>query len=246
MSKRTSVSTNGGPAKDTPSDMDQRASLAHDKQKTLLSSETGHFSLIRALHLADLITELNGFCGVMSIFTSMRYCLGDPKETGTAYLALGFLPFALFFDFMDGKVARWRKKSSMMGQELDSLADLISFGVAPAVVAFSIGLRTAADHVGLAFFVLCGLTRLARFNVTVTSVPKDATGKAKYFEGTPIPTSLGLDALMAWWIGQGWIHDGLPGGLWFAGTSFEVHPIVGLFVLHGCLMTSKTIHIPKP
>lgn len=61
----------------------------------------------------------------MSIFTSLRYCLGDPASTSTLYLALFFLPFGLFFDFMDGKVARWRKKSSMMGQELDSLADLV-------------------------------------------------------------------------------------------------------------------------
>lgn len=61
----------------------------------------------------------------MSIFSSLRYCLGDPADTGNLYLALAFLPFGLFFDFMDGRVARWRKKSSMMGQELDSLADLV-------------------------------------------------------------------------------------------------------------------------
>lgn len=147
---------------------------------------------------------------------------------------------------MDGKVARWRKKSSMMGQELDSLADLISFGVAPAAVAFSIGIRTTVDHVLLAFFVLCGLTRLARFNVTTAVIPKDKTGKASYFEGTPIPTSLGLDALMAYWISQDWILDSLPLGTWFTDTAYELHPIALLFVLHGCLMTSKTIHIPKP
>ena len=80
----------------------------------------------RALHLADLITELNGFCGVMSIFSSLKYCLGEPSDFGNLYLALAFMPFGLFFDFMDGKVARWRKKSSLMGQELDSLADLVS------------------------------------------------------------------------------------------------------------------------
>lgn len=62
----------------------------------------------------------------MSVFSSLRYCLGEPSSTGNIYAALAFLPFGLFFDFMDGKVARWRKKSSMMGQELDSLADLVS------------------------------------------------------------------------------------------------------------------------
>lgn len=61
----------------------------------------------------------------MSIFSSLRYCLGDPSAHGNLWAALGFLPFGLFFDFFDGKVARWRKKSSMMGQELDSLADLV-------------------------------------------------------------------------------------------------------------------------
>ena len=114
----------------------------------------------RALHLADLITEMNGtlanfcccylsgsqpvqsscaklhgpcadfiprtgFCGFMSILTAMRYCSGAPEELSKMWLALGFMPFGLFFDFMDGKVARWRHKSSLMGQELDSLADLV-------------------------------------------------------------------------------------------------------------------------
>lgn len=61
----------------------------------------------------------------MSIFSSLRYCLGSPNEYGDLWMALGFMPFGLFFDFMDGKVARWRKKASLMGQELDSLADLV-------------------------------------------------------------------------------------------------------------------------
>ena len=55
----------------------------------------------------------------------MRYCLGPPDSFGNIWAALAFMPFGLFFDFMDGKVARWRGKSSLMGQELDSLADLV-------------------------------------------------------------------------------------------------------------------------
>jgi len=234
---------NGAVSRDAGSEFNDPA---YDKQKILLSTDAGHFSLMRALHMADFITELNGFCGSMSIFSSLRYCLGDPSDVGNLWLAFAFLPLALFFDFMDGKVARWRRKSSLMGQELDSLADLISFGIAPAVAAFCIGMRTPLDHVLLTFFILSGLTRLARFNVTTTVIPKDKTGKATYFEGTPIPTSLGLDAVMAYWVSQGWIHEALPLGTWFDGTVFEVHPAVGLFVVHGCLMTSKTIHIPKP
>lgn len=205
-----------------------------------------------------------GFCGVMSIFSSMRYCLGSPSAHGNLWAALALMPFGLFFDFMDGKVARWRKKSSLMGQELDSLADLVclhgasifckhaklipqvSFGIAPAASAFAIGMRTPVDHLFLTFFVLCGLTRLARFNITVANVPKDATGKSKYFEGTPIPTSLSIAALMAYWVSKGWVLENIPWGVWAEGTALEFHPVVGLFVLSGIMMTSKTIHIPKP
>lgn len=114
------------------------------------------------------------------------------------------------------------------------------------MVAFSIGLRTFADTVGLTFFVLCGLTRLARFNVTVAVLPKDATGKSKYFEGTPIPTSLVLDGVMAYWVYNGLILDNIPLGMLAEGTMLEFHPAVLLFMIHGCLMTSKTIRIPKP
>ncbi|KAI9676917.1 MAG: CDP-diacylglycerol-serine O-phosphatidyltransferase [Caeruleum heppii] len=216
------------------------------KQKMLLESDTGHFSMIKALHLADLITELNGFCGVMSVFSSMRYCLGEPTNHGNLWAALAFMPFGLFFDFMDGKVARWRKKSSLMGQELDSLADLISFGVAPAACAFAMGLRTPLDHLLLTFFILCGLTRLARFNVTVAALPKDKTGKSRYFEGTPIPTTLGIAAVMAWWVSRGWVLEDVPGGVLGQGQWWEVHPVVAVFVLSGCAMVSKSIHIPKP
>jgi CDP-diacylglycerol---serine O-phosphatidyltransferase len=192
------------------------------------------------------LTGALGFCGVMSVFSSLRYCVqNDPTDHTNLYLALGFIPLGLFFDFMDGKVARWRKKASLMGQELDSLADLVSFGVSPAAAAFSLGLRTPLDHLLLTFFVLCGLTRLARFNVTVALLPKDATGKSKYFEGTPIPTSLAEASLMAYWVWNGWTHGNVPLGTVGSGL-FEVHPVVLIWVLHGCLMVSKTIHIPKP
>lgn len=95
-------------------------------------------------------------------------------------------------------------------------------------------------------FVLAGLARLARFNVTTGNVPKDATGKAKYFEGLPIPTSLTITALMAFWASRGWIHEQMPLGTYNAGTILAFHPIVGLYLAHGCCMLSKTLHIPKP
>jgi len=220
----------------------------HEKEAKMLalSGDQGHFSMIRTLHLADLITELNGFCGAMSIFSSMRYCLGDSSDYSPLWLSMVFMPFGFFFDAMDGKVARWRKKSSLLGQELDSLADLISFGMAPAACAFALGFRTFLDTLLLTFFVLCGLSRLARFNVTVQYLPKDETGKSKFFEGTPIPTTLGLVSIMAYWLKQGWALDQLPLGSVLVDTPFEFHPAVFMFVLHACAMVSKTVKIPKP
>jgi CDP-diacylglycerol---serine O-phosphatidyltransferase len=89
-----------------------------------LINPTGHFSMVRNFQLADLITLLNGVCGAMSIFSNMRYLVSnDPKDL---YTAMGFMPFGLFFDFMDGRVARWKNRSSLLGQELDSLADVVS------------------------------------------------------------------------------------------------------------------------
>lgn len=210
------------------------------------TSDTGHFSMLRQLQPADFITELNGFCGIMSVFSSLRYCLGEPTDLTNVWFALAFMPFGLFFDFMDGRVARWQKKSSLLGQELDSLADLISFGVAPASLAFAIGIRSLLDTVLLSFFVLCGLSRLARFNVSVQHLPKDASGKSKYFEGTPTPTSLSLMMVAAWWVSNEWVLENLPWGVVLKGSPLEFHPSVLLFVAHGCAMVSKSLKVPKP
>ncbi|OAL38823.1 CDP-diacylglycerol-serine O-phosphatidyltransferase [Fonsecaea nubica] len=242
MSRRAG-STNGV-EKQSPA---QPKDNAQSKQAMLLSQDTGHFSLVRALHLADLITEMNGFCGFMSILSSMRYCLADPSDLTNLWLAFGLMPFGLFFDFLDGKVARWREKSSLMGQELDSLADLVTFGVATAAAGFAMGFRTNVDQLFLSFYVLCGLTRLARFNVTVAMLPKDKSGKSKYFEGTPIPfaclISLTVMTACAW---SGWIHGDIPLGTFFSGTALEFHPLVVIFLVNGVLMTSRTLHVPKP
>ena len=125
-------------------------------------------------------------------------------------------------------------------------ASQISFGVAPAACAFAIGIRTPLDQVLLTCFVVSGLARLARFNVTTGNVPKDASGKAAYFEGLPIPTSLSIAALMAFWASRNWLQGSIPYGTIAQGSIFEVHPVVGLFLVHGCCMLSKTLHVPKP
>jgi len=94
--------------------------------------------------------------------------------------------------------------------------------------------------------VLSGLARLACFNVTTGNVPKDATGKAAYFQGLPIPTSLSIAALMAYWTSQDWLQDQIPFGVIGQGSIFEMHPIVLLFAGHACCMVSRTLHVPKP
>jgi len=209
----------------------------------------GHFSLVRNFRLADLVTIMNGFCGSMSIFSSARYLITNDKY----YLwhAIAFPVAGLMFDFFDGKVARWRKSSSLLGQELDSLADLISFGVAPALLAFTVGFRTLLDSIVLTGFICSGLARLARFNATVALVPKDTSGKAQYFEGLPIPSSLGIVSVIAYWTKKGWIEggEGIPLGttvLWGKpGESGEIHLLSLTFVAWAAAMVSKTLRVPK-
>jgi phosphatidylglycerophosphate synthase len=91
------------------------AGVRHDLTKSFIPC--------RNFRLADLVTIMNGVCGSLSIFSSARYLLTN--DIDDLWTALSFPLAGLMFDFFDGKVARWRKSSSMLGQELDSLADLV-------------------------------------------------------------------------------------------------------------------------
>src|SRR5262245_8517333 len=195
-----------------------------------------HFSMIRSFHLADLFTIANGCCGIGAVFHAMRFV---HTHDATQILAAGLLlPVAVVCDVLDGRVARWRHHASPLGREMDSLADVISFGVAPAAIAFAVGLRTPIDQVLLMYFAVCGLSRLARYNVTAAELA-DPTGKVRYFEGTPIPTSIVPLALLllAFWAG-----NLLPVDVF----GERLHLVALLFVLSGSLMISKTLRIPKP
>lgn len=108
------------------------------------------------------------------------------------------------------------------------------------------GIRTPLDQLLLTGFVLAGLARLARFNVTTGNIPKDSTGKASFFEGLPIPSSLSIAGLMGYWNYQDWIQEEIPFGTVAKGTILEMHPVVLLFVVHACCMLSRTLHVPKP
>ena len=194
-----------------------------------------HFSMIREFHLADLFTIANGFCGVAALFAAMTFLTsGDPRWLWQAAL---FVPAALIFDVLDGRIARWRHAASPMGRELDSLADVISFGVAPAAIAFAAGLTSVLDQLVLMYFVGCGLSRLARFNITAEALAGD-TGKVSLFEGTPIPTSVVPLALLMVAFQTGAL---LPVSILGA----ELHLVVLLFLLSGSLMISRTLRIPK-
>src|SRR3954469_20836581 len=155
-----------------------------------------HMSMLRSYTAADALTIGNASCGTICIFLCLDYLASDSRRfLWTAFL---LLPLALVCDVLDGYVARRsRRRQSILGADLDSLADVISFGVAPAVLGFTLGLRGGWDMVILTYFVVCGVSRLARFNVTADALADTRTGKVKYFEGTPIPTSIALVAVLA-------------------------------------------------
>ena len=197
--------------------------------------------MIRELHLADVFTLGNAACGVAAVFCAMIY-VGD-QSLAYFFAAAALAPAAFVFDVLDGRIARSRHTNSALGRELDSLADVISFGVAPAALGFAAGMRGGWDWIALMYFVCCGVSRLARYNVTAESLSADQ-GKVAYFEGTPIPTSVVLTGVLAFAAWQDRLGGDLYGGVWTLGPA-ELHPLALLFVLSGTLMISKTLRIPK-
>jgi len=196
--------------------------------------------MIREFHLADWFTLSNALCGMGALFSTMTYL--QTAEAVHLYFASGLILLAFLFDVLDGHIARWRRKSSAMGLELDSLADVISFGVAPAAIAYACGMQGLLDRILLLFFVVCGVSRLARYNVTAEKL-SEGGDKVKYFEGTPIPTSLILVAVLALAVWQGALGDHLWLGVFYIG-GFQFHPLTLMFAISGSLMISR-IKIPK-
>ena len=200
-----------------------------------------HFSMLRDFQPADFLTLGNAACGTGSVLLAMLYMA---TQSGTHFLlAAALAPAAFVFDVLDGRVARWGNRQSVLGRELDSLADVISFGVGPAALGFAAGLQGGWDAAALLYFVCCGVSRLARYNVTAESLSAGAA-KVKYFEGTPIPSSVLLTALLACAAWYGHLGDRLWGGVWNIGP-WLLHPLALLFALSGTLMISKTLRIPK-
>ena len=201
-----------------------------------------HFSMLREFHLADWFTLANAFCGTGAIFAAMRFL--QDGVVRDLLIGMALIPLAFVFDALDGRIARWRKVSSTLGRELDSLADVISFGVAPAALAYACGLQGGWDWLILSGFVGCGVSRLARYNVTAETLA-DGGDKVKYFEGTPIPTSVVIVGMLAWAAWRGDIGADLWLGVVRLGP-WQLHPLALVFALSGALMISKTLRIPKP
>lgn len=150
--------------------------------------------------LPSLFTTANIFCGYYAIISSMK---GDFDAAAKA------IGFAILFDGLDGRIARMTNSTSAFGLEFDSLADVITFGIAPAVLAYMWGIRSVVPVDGshaakniqqigwvISFaYLICGAARLARFNIQSTS-PAHPTGRPqkKHFVGMPIPAAAGFIA----------------------------------------------------
>jgi CDP-diacylglycerol---serine O-phosphatidyltransferase len=203
-----------------------------------------HMTMLRSYTAADVLTLGNAACGTIAIFLCLDFLAANDRRF--LWFAFLLLPLALICDVLDGYVARGnRRRQSVLGADLDSLADVISFGMAPAALGFTLGLRGGWDMLILTYFVVCGVSRLARFNVTSVQLADSATGKVKYFEGTPIPTSIALVVLLAVLAWTGRIEDKIwLGDLRFGGAT--LHPLSLLFGVSGSAMISATLRIPKP
>src|SRR3954467_6004116 len=201
-------------------------------------------SMLRSYTLADLFTLANASCGTISIFLCLEY-IADNRSRNL-WMAFVLPWFALLFDGLDGYIARLNKRrQSTLGADLDSLADIVSFGVAPAVLGFTLGLRGGWDMLILTYFVVCGVSRLARFNVTADALADADTGKVKYFEGTPIPTSIAIVLLLgaAFYLGR------VDEQVWLGATRIagaQLHPLTLIYAASGSAMIGATLRVPKP
>ena len=159
-------------------------------------------SRLKIYFLPNLLTAGNLFCGFVALTKIVEADpLGDAYY-GQIKLALAFILLACIFDLFDGRVARWGGAESPFGREFDSLADLISFGVAPAFLVHRIVLHDVLpEHAEIGWFIasiylICGAFRLARFNVLSTY----ASGGSKDFVGFPIPSAAALVASLTLFI----------------------------------------------
>jgi CDP-diacylglycerol--serine O-phosphatidyltransferase len=183
--------------------------------------------------LPSLFTSGSIALGYYIIIQSIRGAAhGDSAAFDRAALAV---IFAIVFDGLDGRIARMTNTASAFGKELDSLADVITFGVAPSLLAYLWGVRQVMPsgypeiegrltHLGLVIcflFLICGACRLARFNISVNPQPRNP-GRAdrKYFVGMPIPAGAGVLAAVIHFESGSPVHNLWLSLLWLALVAF--------------------------
>src|SRR5579872_1989102 len=214
-----------------------------------------------AYALPTLFTAGNIFLGYISILRSFRGAMlaasGAPGASDHFSIAARAIGAAVFLDGLDGRIARMTNTTSDFGREMDSLADVVSFGIAPAVLAYIWGVQFLDSTISEAIrdqisrfgtfaaflFLLCGAARLARFNIQKNPIPKNpGRSDRKYFVGLPIPAGAAMVA------GVVFAGGGQPVTLW----PFAVLWLVLLTVL-GLLMVStwryysfKGLSLSKP
>ena len=217
-----------------------------------------------AYALPTLFTAGNIFLGFLSILRSFNGAMlaasGAAGAAGASEhftIAAKAIGAAVFLDGLDGRIARMTNTTSDFGREMDSLADVVSFGIAPAVLAFAWGVQFVDTSIAegirshlfragyfIAFlFLLCGAARLARFNVQKNPIPKNpGNPHRKYFVGLPIPAAAGMVCAVVFAFG------GQPLAWWPLSVAW-----LALLVLLGFLMVCtwryysfKGINLSKP
>jgi CDP-diacylglycerol---serine O-phosphatidyltransferase len=188
--------------------------------------------------LPSLFTAGNIAAGYFAITQSLQGSAQEPHHFDYAAIAIGL---AIPFDALDGRIARMTNTTSEFGKELDSLADVITFGVAPSILAFTWGFRMLPMTGDLEFrqkliqfgaficflFLLCGASRLARFNISINPVPKNPGRPGrKYFVGMPIPAAAGVIAAIVHFF------KGIPISIaWVAGIWLVLVGLIGFLMV---------------
>jgi len=201
--------------------MEESDNLRHDSERPRGKMRKGMYIL------PSLFTTANIAAGFYAILQTVTSTAAEPWHLDFAAKAIGF---AVLFDGLDGRIARMTRTDSAFGRELDSLADVVTFGVAPALLAWMWGfhllprtidpnMRLKIVQLGSIFcfaFLMAGASRLARFNITSNPQPSNPgrPGK-KYFVGLPIPAAAGVIAavvhfsdgvpIVSWWTALSWL-----------------------------------------
>lgn len=196
---------------------------------------------LKIYFLPNLMTAGNLFCGFIALTKIVEADLASPNFHKIIHVALFYILLACIFDLLDGRVARLGGRESPFGREFDSLADIVSFGVAPAFLVHRIVLADVfRDFPKLGWFIasiylICGAFRLARFNCLAT-LKEPGSGGGKEFIGFPIPMAAGLVAsltLLLLWVDE---HD-FPRSRWR-----YLLPIIMMFL---SLMMVSTVKYPS-